>query len=125
MPTRAPAPSAATASTSDVEDEVGYEVSDDHRAAWKCREHAVQELLQRHRAYAMVVPTNDSAVHVRLHRLGKPIMLFSEHEMECRDRLCALMVHLEVEGRVDLLLREQEDHQAIVGGGPDPVPLLH
>jgi hypothetical protein len=47
--------------------------------------------------------------HQRLRQLGEPIMVFGEHEMECRDRLCTLMVHLEAEGKVDLLLRAQED----------------
>jgi hypothetical protein len=37
-------------STFDIEDEVGYEVSDDHRAVWECCERAVQELLQRRHA---------------------------------------------------------------------------
>jgi U4/U6 small nuclear ribonucleoprotein PRP4 len=119
VPPRAPAPSAAAASTSDAEDEVGYEVSDDHRAARERHERAVQELLQRRRAYAMAVPTNESAVRTRLRRLGEPITLFGEREMERRDRLRALMVHLEAEGKVDLLLRAQEDDQAAAGGADE------
>jgi len=93
-------------------DEVEYEVSDDHRAARERHERAVQELLQRRRAYAMAVPTNDSAVRARLRRLGEPITLFGEREMERRDRLRALMVRLEADGQVDRLLRAQEDDQA-------------
>jgi U4/U6 small nuclear ribonucleoprotein PRP4 len=122
VPPRAPAQSAAAAaaaavaSTSAAEDEAAYEVSDDHRAARERHERAVQELLQRRRAYAMAVPTNDSAVRARLRRLGEPITLFGEREMERRDRLRALMVRLEAEGKVDLLLRAQEDDQAAAGG---------
>jgi U4/U6 small nuclear ribonucleoprotein PRP4 len=63
----------------------------------------VQELLQQRRAYTMAVPTNDSAMRVRLRRLGEPITLVGEREMEHRDRLHALMVHLEAEGKADLL----------------------
>lgn len=119
VPPRAPAPSAAAtavASTSAAAGEVEYEVSDDHRAARERHERAVQELLQRRRAYAMAVPTNDSAVRARLRRLGEPITLFGEREMERRDRLRALMVRLEAEGKVDILLRAQEDDQAAAGG---------
>jgi U4/U6 small nuclear ribonucleoprotein PRP4 len=119
VPPRAPAPSAAAASTSDAEDEVGYEVSDDHRAARERHERAVQELLQRRRAYAMAVSINESTVRTRLRRLGEPITLFGEREMERRDRLRALMVHLEAEGKVDLLLRAQEDDQAAAGGADE------
>jgi U4/U6 small nuclear ribonucleoprotein PRP4 len=122
VPPRAPAQSTAAAaaavvvSTSAAEDEAAYEVSDDHRAARERHERAVQELLQRRHAYAMAMPTNDSAVRARLHRLGEPITLFGESEMERRDRLCELMVRLEAEGKVDLLLRAQEDDQAAAGG---------
>jgi U4/U6 small nuclear ribonucleoprotein PRP4 len=122
VPPRAPAQSAAAAaaavvaSTSAAKDEAAYEVSDDHRAARERHERAVQELLQWRRAYAMVVPTNDSAVRARLRRLGEPITLFGEREMERRDRLRELMVRLEAEGKVDLLLHAQEDDQAAAGG---------
>uniref|UniRef100_A0ACD5WZC0 Uncharacterized protein n=1 Tax=Avena sativa TaxID=4498 RepID=A0ACD5WZC0_AVESA len=118
-PPRAPAPAAAStcaAAGSDDDDDVNYEVSDDHRAARERHERAVQELLQRRRAYAMAVPTNDSAVRARLRRLGEPVTLFGEREMERRDRLRALMVRLEADGQVDRLLRAQEDEQ---GGAAD------
>jgi U4/U6 small nuclear ribonucleoprotein PRP4 len=104
---------------------VGYEVSDDHCAVRECHERAVQELFQRRRAYAMVVPTNDSGVCARLCRLAEPIMLFEECEMERHEHFGVLMVHVEVEGKVNLLLRAQEDVQAVVSGRADPVPLLH
>lgn len=119
-PPRAPAAAASMASTSTSSagggGEAEYEVSDDHRAARERHERAVQELLQRRRAYAMAVPTNDSAVRARLRRLGEPITLFGEREMERRDRLRALMVRLEADGQVDRLLRAQEDDQAARAG---------
>ncbi|CAD6333468.1 unnamed protein product [Miscanthus lutarioriparius] len=82
----------ASTSTSSTEGrrEAEYEISDDHRGAWECHERTVQELLQRRRAYAMVVPTNG---------------LFDEREMERRDRLRALMVRLKADGQVNHLLR--------------------
>uniref|UniRef100_A0A0D3FIK2 Pre-mRNA processing factor 4 (PRP4)-like domain-containing protein n=1 Tax=Oryza barthii TaxID=65489 RepID=A0A0D3FIK2_9ORYZ len=92
-----------------------YEVSDDHRAARERHERAVQELLQRRRAFAMAVPTNDSAVRARLRRLGEPVTLFGEREMERRDRLRALMVRLEADGHLDRLLRAQEEEQGAAG----------
>ncbi|PAN49642.1 hypothetical protein GQ55_9G473800 [Panicum hallii var. hallii] len=122
-PPRAPIPAAASVTSTSASaagggsgDEVEYEVSDDHRAARERHERAVQELLQRRRAYAMAVPTNDSAVRARLRRLGEPITLFGEREMERRDRLRALMVRLEADGQVDRLLRAQEDDQAARAG---------
>jgi U4/U6 small nuclear ribonucleoprotein PRP4 len=66
----------------------------------------------------------ERVVQELLCRLGEPIKLFDEREMERRDHLRALMVHLEAEGKVDLLLHVQEDDQATAGGGADPVPLL-
>jgi U4/U6 small nuclear ribonucleoprotein PRP4 len=75
----------------------------------------VQELLQRRRAFAMAVPTNDSAVRARLRRLGEPVTLFGEREMERRDRLRALMVRLEADGHLDRLLRAQEEEQGAAG----------
>ncbi|KAE8800327.1 U4/U6 small nuclear ribonucleoprotein PRP4-like protein [Hordeum vulgare] len=108
-----PVPPSTSAAADD--DEAGYEVSDDHRAARERHERAVQELLQRRRAYAMAVPTNDSAVRTRLRRLSEPITLFGEREMERRDRLRALMVRLEADAQFDRLLRAQEDEQ----GAPD------
>lgn len=106
-PPRAPAPAAGGGGGGEAE----YDVSDDHRAARERHERAVQELLQRRRAYAMAVPTNDSAVRARLRRLGEPVTLFGEREMERRDRLRALMVRLEAEGQFERLLRAQEDEQ--------------
>ncbi|XP_020108920.1 U4/U6 small nuclear ribonucleoprotein PRP4-like protein [Ananas comosus] len=66
----------------------------------------------KRRAYAMAVPTNDSAVRARLRRLGEPVTLFGEREMERRDRLRSLMVRLEAEGQLDRLLKAHDDDQA-------------
>jgi U4/U6 small nuclear ribonucleoprotein PRP4 len=110
------ASTSASAAGGGGDDEAEYEISDDHRAARERHERAVQELLQRRRAYAMAVPTNDSAVRARLRRLGEPITLFGEREMERRDRLRTLMVRLEADGQVDRLLRAQEDDQAARAG---------
>ncbi|XP_044331188.1 U4/U6 small nuclear ribonucleoprotein PRP4-like protein [Triticum aestivum] len=118
VPPRAPASTSAAAGGGD-DDEVDYEVSDDHRAARERHERAVQELLQRRRAYAMAVPTNDSAVRARLRRLGEPITLFGEGAMERRDRLRALMARLEAEGQFDRLLRAQEDERGASGDDDD------
>ncbi|EAZ12648.1 hypothetical protein OsJ_02563 [Oryza sativa Japonica Group] len=74
-------------------------------------ERVVQELLQRRRTFAMAVPTNDFAVRARLRRLGEPVTLFGEREMESQDRLRALMVCLEADGHLDRLVRAQEKEQ--------------
>ncbi|OAY75353.1 U4/U6 small nuclear ribonucleoprotein PRP4-like protein, partial [Ananas comosus] len=89
-----------------------YEVSEESRLARERQEKAVQELLMKRRAYAMAVPTNDSAVRARLRRLGEPVTLFGEREMERRDRLRSLMVRLEAEGQLDRLLKAHDDDQA-------------
>lgn len=88
-----------------------YEISDASRQARERQERAVQELLLKRRAFAMAVPTNDSAVRARLRRLGEPITLFGEREMERRDRLRNLMVKLEAEGHLDRLLRAHDEEQ--------------
>ncbi|KAJ0978012.1 hypothetical protein J5N97_013486 [Dioscorea zingiberensis] len=89
-----------------------YEVSEESLIARERQEKAVQELLMKRRAYAMAVPTNDSAVRARLRRLGEPVTLFGEREMERRDRLRSIMVRLEAEGQLDRLLRAHDDEQA-------------
>lgn len=106
VPIRPPtAPSTAAAAD---DDDDGYEVSDAHRQAKERQEKAIQDLLLKRRAFAMAVPTNDSAVRSRLRRLGEPITLFGEREMERRDRLRSIMVRLEADGKLDVLLNIQE-----------------
>ncbi|XP_072982697.1 U4/U6 small nuclear ribonucleoprotein PRP4-like protein [Typha latifolia] len=97
-----------------------YEISEESRLARERQEKAVQELLMKRRAYAMAVPTNDSAVRARLRRLGEPVTLFGEREMERRDRLRSLMVHLDAEGQLDRLLKaHDEDDQAAYSAAAD------
>ncbi|CAL9133500.1 U4/U6 small nuclear ribonucleoprotein PRP4-like protein [Musa acuminata AAA Group] len=91
-----------------------YEVSEESRLARERQEKLVQELLMKRRAYAMAVPTNDSAVRARLRRLGEPVTLFGEREMERRDRLRSIMVRLDSEGQLERLLKAHEDEQAAV-----------
>lgn len=89
-----------------------YEVSEDSRQAKERHEKAVHDLLMKRRAFALAVPTNDSAVRARLRRLGEPITLFGEREMERRDRLRSMMLRLDTEGQLDRLLKAHEDEEA-------------
>ncbi|XP_042432757.1 U4/U6 small nuclear ribonucleoprotein PRP4-like protein [Zingiber officinale] len=97
-----------------------YEVSEESRLARERQEKLVQELLMKRRAYAMAVPTNDAAVRARLRRLGEPITLFGEREMERRDRLRSIMVRLDLEGQLDRLLKVHEDEQAAAAAAGAP-----
>ena len=89
-----------------------YEITDEIRKAKERQEQLVQELLMRRRAYAMAVPTNDSAVRARLRRLNEPVTLFGEREMERRDRLRTLMTKLDSEGHLEKLMKVQEEEEA-------------
>ncbi|KAJ3678427.1 hypothetical protein LUZ60_002230 [Juncus effusus] len=93
-------------------DEDKYEVSEASKLAKERQEKAIQELLLKRRAYAMAVPTNDASVRSRLRRLGEPITLFGEREMERRDRLRSIMVRLEADGKLDVLLSAHEAEEA-------------
>lgn len=64
------------------------------------------------RAAALAVPTNDMAVRARLRRLGEPITLFGEREMERRDRLRMIMAKLDAEGQLEKLMKAHEDEEA-------------
>ncbi|KAI4386541.1 hypothetical protein MLD38_004468 [Melastoma candidum] len=88
---------------------VEYEISEESRQVRERQEKARQELLLKRRAVALAVPTNDDAVRARLRRLGEPMTLFGEREMERRDRLRMIMVRLEAEGQSDKLLKAHED----------------
>ncbi|KAF2565504.1 hypothetical protein F2Q68_00028251 [Brassica cretica] len=72
----------------------------------------MQELLIKRRAAAIAVPTNDKSVRDRLRRLGEPITLFGEQEMERRARLAQLMARLDIGGQLDKLLQAYEDDAA-------------
>ncbi|RVW92151.1 U4/U6 small nuclear ribonucleoprotein PRP4-like protein [Vitis vinifera] len=57
-------------------------------------------------------PTNDMAVRTRLRRLGEPITLFGEREMERRDRLRMIMAKLDAEGQLEKLMKAHEEEEA-------------
>uniref|UniRef100_A0A1D1XK98 U4/U6 small nuclear ribonucleoprotein PRP4-like protein n=1 Tax=Anthurium amnicola TaxID=1678845 RepID=A0A1D1XK98_9ARAE len=88
-----------------------YEISEESRAVRERQEKARQELLLKRKAYAMAVPTNPEAVRARLRRLGEPVTLFGEREMERRDRLRAIMVRLDAEGQLERLLRAHDEEE--------------
>jgi U4/U6 small nuclear ribonucleoprotein PRP4 len=72
----------------------------------------MQEFMMKKRAAALAVPTNDMAVRTRLRRLGEPITLFGEREMERRDRLRMLMAKLDSEGQLEKLMKVHEEEEA-------------
>ncbi|MCL7037519.1 hypothetical protein MKW94_029279 [Papaver nudicaule] len=88
-----------------------YEISDSSMQIRERQEKVMQDHLLKRCAYALVVPTNDCAVRARLHRLGEPITLFGEREMERRDRLRMLMVNLDADEL--LLLQSQGDEEEV------------
>ncbi|KAL5788105.1 hypothetical protein ACOSP7_005054 [Xanthoceras sorbifolium] len=89
-----------------------YEISEESRQVRERQEKAIQELLMKRRAAALAVPTNDMAVRARLRRLGEPITLFGEREMERRDRLRMLMAKLDAEGQLERLMKAHEEEEA-------------
>ncbi|OMO87001.1 hypothetical protein CCACVL1_09333 [Corchorus capsularis] len=91
-----------------------YEISEESKLVRERQEKAMQELLMKRRAAALAVPTNDMAVRTRLRRLGEPITLFGEREMERRDRLRMLMAKLDSEGQLEKLMKAHEEEEAAV-----------
>ncbi|GLT92869.1 hypothetical protein SLE2022_106810 [Rubroshorea leprosula] len=89
-----------------------YEISEESRLVRERQEKARQELLMKRRASALAVPTNDMAVRARLRRLGEPITLFGEREMERRDRLRMIMARLDAEGQLEKLMKAHEEEEA-------------
>lgn len=89
-----------------------YEISEESRVVRERQEKAIQELLMKRRASALAVPTNDMAVRARLRRLGEPITLFGEREMERRDRLRMIMARLDSQGELEKLLKVHEEEEA-------------
>lgn len=89
-----------------------YEISEESRLIRERQERAMQEFLMKRRAAALAVPTNDMAVRARLRRLGEPITLFGEREMERRDRLRMLMAKLDSGGQLDTLMKVHEEEEA-------------
>ncbi|KAL6987222.1 hypothetical protein U1Q18_012973 [Sarracenia purpurea var. burkii] len=98
-----------------------YEVSEQSRQVRERQEKAMQELLMKRRAAALAVPTNDMAVRARLRRLGEPITIFGEREMERRDRLRMLMAKLDAEGQLERLMKAHEDEEAAASMTKDEV----
>lgn len=88
-----------------------YEISEESKLVRERQERAMQELLMKRRASALAVPTNDMAVRTRLRRLGEPITLFGEREMERRDRLRMIMAKLDAEGQLEKLLKAHEEEE--------------
>lgn len=92
---------------------VEYEVSEHSRMIRERQEKAMQEFMLKRRAAALAVPTNDMSVRARLRRLGEPITLFGEKEMERRARLRDLMARLDSEGQLEKLMKAHEDEEAV------------
>lgn len=89
-----------------------YEVSEESRLVRERQEKAIQELMMKRRAKALAVPTNDMAVRTRLRKLGEPMTLFGEREMERRERLRTIMVKLDAEGQLEKLMKAHEEEEA-------------
>ncbi|WCJ33405.1 U4/U6 small nuclear ribonucleoprotein PRP4-like protein [Euphorbia peplus] len=98
---------------------VDYVISDTSRLERERQQKAIQDLLMKRRAAALAVPTNDMAVRARLRRLGEPITLFGEREMERRDRLRMLMAKLDNEGQLEKLMKAHEEEEAAASAGDD------
>lgn len=96
-----------------------YEISEESRLVRERQEKAMQELMMKRRAAALAVPTNDLAVRARLRRLGEPITLFGEREMERRDRLRMIMAKLDAEGQLEKLMKAHEDEEAAASAAKD------
>ncbi|KAF9679591.1 hypothetical protein SADUNF_Sadunf06G0030700 [Salix dunnii] len=90
----------------------GYEISEASRLVRERQQKAMQEFMMKKRAAALAVPTNDMSVRTRLRRLGEPITLFGEREMERRDRLRMLMAKLDSEGQLEKLMKVHEEEEA-------------
>ncbi|KAL8154323.1 LOW QUALITY PROTEIN: hypothetical protein V2J09_012083, partial [Rumex salicifolius] len=93
-----------------------YEITEESRQVRERHEKAMQDFMLKRRAAALAVPTNDMSVRARLRRLGEPITLFGEKEMERRDRLRMLMAKLDAEGQLEKLMKAHEDEEAASAG---------
>lgn len=91
-----------------------YEISEESRLIRERQERVMQEFMMKRRAAALAVPTNDMAVRARFRRLGEPITLFGEREMERRDRLRMIMAKLDSEGQLERLMKVHEEEEAAV-----------
>ncbi|MBA0687972.1 hypothetical protein Goari_005783, partial [Gossypium aridum] len=98
-----------------------YEISEESRLVRERQEKAMQELLMKRRAAALAVPTNDMAVRTRLRRLGEPITLFGEREMERRERLRMIMAKLDSEGQLEKLMKAHEEEEAAISAKAEDI----
>ncbi|XP_039036851.1 U4/U6 small nuclear ribonucleoprotein PRP4-like protein isoform X3 [Hibiscus syriacus] len=98
-----------------------YEISEESRLVRERQEKAMQDLLMKRRAAALAVPTNDMAVRTRLRRLGEPITLFGEREMERRERLRMIMAKLDAEGQLDKLMKAHEEEEAAISARAEDI----
>ncbi|PWA98026.1 hypothetical protein CTI12_AA023480 [Artemisia annua] len=89
--------------SNDEDDDSGleYEVSEESRLFREKQEKVKLDFLMKQRAAALAVPTNDKAVRSRLRRLGEPVTLFGEREMERRGRLRMIMARLDSQGQLE------------------------
>ncbi|KAL6175085.1 hypothetical protein ACLB2K_051728 [Fragaria x ananassa] len=90
---------------------VEYQISEEQKQLQERHERAKQELLRKRRASALAVPTNDNAVRARLRRLGEPMTLFGEREMERHDRLRMILANLDP-AQQESLVKSHEDDEA-------------
>ncbi|KAK8658423.1 hypothetical protein V6N13_036630 [Hibiscus sabdariffa] len=98
-----------------------YEISEESRLVRERQETAMQDLLMKRRAAALAVPTNDMAVRTRLRRLGEPITLFGEREMERRERLRMIMAKLDSEGQLEKLMKAHEEEEAAISAKAEDI----
>ncbi|CAH2058520.1 unnamed protein product [Thlaspi arvense] len=113
---------AKTADSDSGSEDEQYIISEGSKQARERQEKALQDLLLKRRAAAMAVPTNDKAVRDRLRRLGEPITLFGEQEMERRSRLAELMARLDGDDQLDKLCRAHEEDAAPKEEADDDIP---
>lgn len=96
-----------------------YEISEESRQVRERHEKAMQDLMMKRRAAALAVPTNDKSVRARLRRLGEPMTLFGEREMERRDRLRMIMAKLDADGQLEKLMKAHEEEEAAASTAGD------
>ncbi|KAJ5899849.1 hypothetical protein N7495_004593 [Penicillium taxi] len=93
------------------------ELADDVNAKARVREIYELSLERKKRAEAMIVPTDDARVRMRLRELGEPIMLFGEPNIQRRDRLREVLMVL---SERDVPMEDAATPQEEVAGEGDP-----
>jgi len=74
-------------------------LSETSRAARERNAEAMERIQERRRMAEVVVPALDPDVRKLLRRLGEPVTLFGEREMERRDRLRKLLAGMDDDQR--------------------------